>query len=124
MHSPESIAEVVVWAAEHAPREMLIGRPTVQSVLAQKLVPGLLDRFLGRKGVEAQLTDVTHDPTAPGILFETLPGDPGAHGPYRDRERGPDLQMRLRTHPRSIAAAGLATAATGLTVWWSRRHWC
>lgn len=29
------------------------------------------------------------------ILFETLPGDPGAHGPYRERERGPDCQLDL-----------------------------
>ena len=48
------------------------------------------------------------------ILFETLPGDPGAHGPYLDKERGPDLQMRLQVHPRSTAA-GLALAVLGLT---------
>jgi len=46
-----------------------------------------------------------------------LPGDPGAHGPYRDREREADLQMRLRPHTKAIAAAmGLiGLAAYGLS---------
>src|SRR5215212_1539973 len=32
LFSPESIAESVIWAIEHGPREMLIGGPTVQAV--------------------------------------------------------------------------------------------
>jgi NADP-dependent 3-hydroxy acid dehydrogenase YdfG len=120
LYRPEAIAEIVVWAAEHAPREVLIGRPAVQAVWAQKFVPGLLDRMLARNGVESQLTDIPHDPHETGILFETLPGDPGAHGPYTDRERGPDLQMRLLTHTRAVTAVALAAAGTGLAAWWSR----
>ncbi len=113
MFTPESIADVVVWAAEHAPREMLIGRPTVQAVWAQKFIPGLLDLYLGKKGYQPQMVDTPNDQHGRDILFETLPGDPGAHGPYRDRERGADVQMRLRTHPRAVglASAGLALLA-------------
>ncbi|MDP8922630.1 MAG: SDR family oxidoreductase [Chloroflexota bacterium] len=109
MFTPESIADAVVWAAERAPREMLIGRPTVQAVWAQKFVPGLLDLYLGKTGYKPQMVDAPNDQHGRDILFDTLPGDPGAHGPYRDRERGPDLQMRLRMHPRaSLATAALA----------------
>jgi short-subunit dehydrogenase len=113
MFSPESMAANVVWAAEHAPREMLIGRPTVQSIWAQKLCPGLLDLYLGKTGYRAQMTDRANDQHGRDILWDTLPGDPGAHGPYRDQERGPDLVMRLRTRLPSVAlAAGLLTLAT------------
>jgi len=119
MFAPESIAEIVVWAAEHTPREMLIGRPTVQAVWAQKLVPGPLDWYLGKEGYQSQMVDAPNDQRA-DILFETLPGDPGAHGPYRDRERGPDLQMRLRTHPRAVTAI-TATLAAGLLALARRR---
>ena len=35
LFSPESIAESVIWAIEHGPREMLIGVPTVQAVWGQ-----------------------------------------------------------------------------------------
>jgi NADP-dependent 3-hydroxy acid dehydrogenase YdfG len=109
LFNPEAIADLVVWAAEHAPREMLIGWPTVQAVWGQRLAPALLDRYLGRYGYESQMTDAPNEQEG-DILWEILPGDPGAHGPYRDREREADLQMRLRAHPRAVAA----TAISGL----------
>ncbi len=121
LYTPESIAEMVVWAAEHAPREMLIGRPTVQAVWGQKLLPALLDLYLGKKGVKPQMVDQPNEQHGQDILFETLPGDPGAHGPYRDRERGPDLQMRLRTRLPAVTAIGLGSLVVlGLA---GRRSW-
>jgi hypothetical protein len=112
MFTPESVAESVVWAIEHGPREMLIGFPTVQTVWGQKLAPALLDRYLASKGFEGQMADEPNDQHGRDILFAPLPGDPGAHGPYRDRERGADLQMRLRPNAAAIAAAmGLINVA-------------
>jgi NADP-dependent 3-hydroxy acid dehydrogenase YdfG len=117
LFSPESIAETVIWAIEHGPREMLIGGPTVQAVWSQKFVPALLDWYLGSKGFEPQMAEEPNDQHGRDILFAPLPGDPGAHGPYRERERGADLQMRLRPHAKAIAAAvGLVgMAAYGLS---------
>ena len=114
MFTPESIADMVVWAAEQEkpPRELLVGRPAVQAVWGQKLIPGLLDWYLGRNGWEAQMIDQPNEQHGRDILFETLAGDPGAHGPYRERERGPDWQMRLRTHSRAVLA-GSALLAIG-----------
>ena len=76
MFTPESIAELVVRAADDPPREMLIGRPTVAAVWAQKFVPGLLDRYLGKYGYQSQLIDEANEQHG-DILFETLPGDRG-----------------------------------------------
>lgn len=103
MFTPESIADLVVYASEHAPREMLIGRPTVQAVWGQKFIPAFLDLYLGKRGYKAQTTDEPNDQHGRDILFRSLPGDPGAHGPYRDQERGLDLQMWLSLRARSIA---------------------
>ncbi len=105
MFSPESIADVVVWAMEHGPREMLIGVPTVLAVWGQKLAPALLDRYLAWKGFELQMGVELNDQQGRDILFAPLPGDPGVHGPYRERERGADLQMRLRPRAAVVAAA-------------------
>lgn len=96
LFSPETIAEAILWAAKHAPREMLVGGPTLQAVWGQKFIPGVLDRYLAKAAWDPQFLDKPNDQQQ-DILFETMPGDPGAHGPYRDRERGPDLQLRLRT---------------------------
>lgn len=119
LFSPEVIADAIVRAADEAPREMLVGLPTASAVWGQKLIPGLLDRHLASAGWEPQFVDEPNT-QSDDILFHTLPGDPGAHGPYRDRETGADLQMRLNRNPvpAGIAAAGLALGA--LTMLWRR----
>lgn len=108
LFSPESIAEAILSAADRAPREMWVAFPTTKAILGQKVIPGLLDRFLARAGWEPQFVDAPNEQRG-DILFETLPGDPGAHGPYSDREQGPDLQMRLQRN--TLATAMLAIGA-------------
>ena len=95
LFDPAAIADQIVWVADCNPREVLLGLPTIRVVWGQRLLPAYMDRRAARDGWESQFIDrpnEQHD----DILFHTLPGDPGAHGPYRDRERGPDLLMRLR----------------------------
>jgi NADP-dependent 3-hydroxy acid dehydrogenase YdfG len=110
LYSPEAIAEAIVWAAERAPRQMLVGMPTVKAVWGQRFIPGLLDRYLARAGWEPQFVEAPNEQTQ-DILFDTVPGDPGAHGPYRDREEPPDMQMRLRMHTLTAIAAAIAGVA-------------
>jgi NADP-dependent 3-hydroxy acid dehydrogenase YdfG len=116
LFSPEVIASAIVWASRHAPRQMLVGLPTLKAVWGQKFIPGLLDRYLARAGWEAQFVGEANTQRG-DILFETLPGDPGAHGPYVERERGADLQLILRMHPTAALAsltAGTAVAALAM----------
>ena len=54
MFEPEVAAEAIVAAVHHPRREVFVGAPTLVAVWAQKFVPGLLDRYLGRTGYEAQ----------------------------------------------------------------------
>lgn len=114
LFEPEAIADAIVWAADHAPREMVVGGPTLMATVGQKVAPTVADLHLGYNGWESQFVDAAND-QQDDILFHTLPGDPGAHGPYREREQGADLQMRLRMHPAAAAAAtlGLMVAAAG-----------
>lgn len=115
LYSPEAIAEAILWAADHAPRQMLVGMPTVKALWGQKFIPGLLDRYLARSRWEPQFVDAPNKQKQ-DILFDTLPGDPGAHGPYRDREQPGDLQMRLRMHPAATIAGALAALFTTIVV--------
>ena len=112
LFSPESIADSILWAADRAPREFLVAGPTNQAVWGQKFIPGLLDRHLADAAWDPQFIDEPNDQQG-DILFDTLPGDPGAHGPYRDRERGPDLMMRLRIDVGRAAAVVLLAAVGG-----------
>lgn len=115
MFSPETIAEAILWAADHAPREMLVGAPTVQAISGQKFIPGLLDRYLARAAWDSQFVNRPNDQVR-DILFDTIPGDPGAHGPYCDGERGADVQLRLRMHLRATAAVLGFLALCGLAL--------
>lgn len=110
---PEAIADGILWAADKAPREVLLGVPTFRAVWGQRLIPGLLDRYVARVAWDSQFVDRPND-QAGDILFDTLPGDPGAHGPYREGERGADLLMRLRRHPRGVLTAAVAVGACAL----------
>jgi NAD(P)-dependent dehydrogenase (short-subunit alcohol dehydrogenase family) len=106
LFDPGVIARQIVRAADEAPREAWLGLPTAKAIIGQRVMPGLLDRYLARNGWDPQFVDKANLQKG-DILFQTLPGDPGAHGPYEDREQGPDLQMRLR----ESAAATLFVAA-------------
>src|SRR5438105_3792296 len=77
---PEVAAEAIAYAAEHAPRELYVGWPTVKAIVGNKLVPRLADRYLARTGFDSQQTDEPVDADRPDNLFEPAPGAYGAHG--------------------------------------------
>jgi NAD(P)-dependent dehydrogenase (short-subunit alcohol dehydrogenase family) len=82
IYQPEVIARAVYWAAHHRRRELAVGYSTVQAILGDKVIPGLLDRYLARVGYDAQQTDEPIEPDRRNNLYDPLPGDHGAHGRF------------------------------------------
>ena len=60
---PEAIADAVFRAAAGSWREYWIGVPTLLTIVGNAVLPGLLDRYLARKGIQGQQTGV---PVSPG----------------------------------------------------------
>jgi NAD(P)-dependent dehydrogenase (short-subunit alcohol dehydrogenase family) len=117
IYTPEMIAEATLWAAEHAPREMVIAGSALKAIVAQKLFPGLVDRYLARTGYSSQQADFPVEPGRPDNLFETTPGDHGATGEFVDQARALAPQLLARMHPAVVAAAGAGViAGVSLTV--------
>jgi short-subunit dehydrogenase len=106
---PEVAAEVIVWAAHHDRREIFVGMPTVEAIVANKLEPGMLDRYLAKTGFKSQQTEEPADPNRPDNLWEPAPGDFGAHGPFDDRARNWSPQVWATLH-RSWILAGVGVA--------------
>jgi NAD(P)-dependent dehydrogenase (short-subunit alcohol dehydrogenase family) len=112
---PEVIARAVLYAADRAPRELWLGGSAIKAILAQRLAPGLLDRYLARTGYASQQTDQPDPPDRPDNLWESVPGDRGAHGDFDGKAIGRSAEVWARTHPRLVVSAVLA--ATGVAAW-------
>jgi NAD(P)-dependent dehydrogenase (short-subunit alcohol dehydrogenase family) len=113
IYQPEVAAAAIVHAAYHDRRELLVGWPTVQAVIGQRIAPALLDRYLARTGYDAQQYDGAADPSRPDNLMAPLAGDRGAHGDFDSRAHASSAQLWLDTHRGALGliAAGAAAIA-------------
>jgi NADP-dependent 3-hydroxy acid dehydrogenase YdfG len=107
---PEVIAKAVLHAAEHPAREIWIGGSAVKAIVGQRLVPGLLDRYLARIGYDAQQADRPVAADRPDNVFAALPGDRGARGSFGAEARPYSVELWARTHRGVLAAAAIAGA--------------
>ena len=109
---PEVGAKAIYWAAHHRRRELFVGWPTVEAIEANKIAPGVLDRYLGRTGYSAQQTCEPEDPNRPDNLWNPVPGEHGAHGSFDTSAH--EKSWELRANLGGIwLVAGLALAAAG-----------
>jgi NAD(P)-dependent dehydrogenase (short-subunit alcohol dehydrogenase family) len=121
IYQPEVAARAIVWAATHRRRQLWIGATTVATILANDVVPGLLDRYLGRTGYESQQTRQPADPRRQSNLWAPVPGDHGAHGPFDDRAHPRSPQLWASTH-RGLVGAAIAGVAAGAGLAWKGRR--
>ncbi len=110
IYQPEVPARAIFFAATHKRREIWVGYPTVQAILANRIAPGLIDRYLAKAGYRGQLTDTLLGPDAPANLFEPVPGAYGAHGRFDAKAKSGSWEMftdRHRTAFWAVAAVAL-----------------
>ena len=92
-YEPEVAADAVHFAAHSRRREVWVGGPTVKTIIGEKLVPGFVERVLAKRAYKGQQTDQPTGGDRPDNLFEPVPGDPGAHGPFDDKARRRSVQL-------------------------------
>lgn len=99
IYQPEVGARAVRYAAEHPGRRAYyVGLSTSLTVMANKVVPGLLDRYLARTGFDSQQAAEYEDPVRPDNLFEPAPGQFGAHGRFDERSHARSPWSSLMRH--------------------------
>jgi len=108
---PEIAADAIVYAAHSRRREVWVRGSSVQAIVANKLFPGLLDRYLAKKGYTSQLTEEPADPGQPDNLFDPVSGDPDTHGRFDSRAANCSLQLWATEHRGALIAGTLAIAA-------------
>ena len=129
IYQPEVAAHGVLYAADHPGRKQYwVGGSTAATLLAQKVAPALLDRYLARTGFDAQQTDQAVPlGSRPDNLFDPVDGaqghDYGAHGIFDDQSHSRSWQLLASHHPALAGglAAGAALAGSLLVRRWAGR---
>ncbi|MFC8359101.1 SDR family oxidoreductase [Streptomyces griseorubiginosus] len=115
VYQPEIAARAVVHAAFHPRRrEYWVGGSTAATLVANAVMPGILDRYLARTNIEAQQEEGEHG--GPGNLWAPADGphgrDHGAHGRFDDEAVRRSPQDWLSRN-RARMGVGLVAAAAG-----------
>ena len=115
IYQPEVAARAVLFAAEHPTRRQYwAGGTTAATIIANAVMPGVLDRYLGRTGFDSQQTDEPRSPDQPDNLWDPVDGDSdhGAHGTFDSRSHARSLQWWYTSHRRAVLGAfGVAAGA-------------
>jgi hypothetical protein len=104
IYQPEVAARAVAKAIEHPRRrERWVGASTALTLMANAVVPGLLDRYLAMTGIKSQQTDepvAGHRDNEEGNLWKPQDEDRdyGAHGRF-------DKQGKARSYQQLLAWA-------------------
>jgi NADP-dependent 3-hydroxy acid dehydrogenase YdfG len=111
VYQPEVAARAIRWAIAHPERrELKVGYPTVGTIWGNRLVPGLVERYLARTGIEGQQRDLDVGPDRVDYLDSPVPGDHGAHGDFDDVAIERSLHLAFTTNRATLLAG---TAAVG-----------
>jgi short-subunit dehydrogenase len=111
---PEVPARAIFFAATHRRRQIWVGFPTVKAILANRIAPGLIDKYLAKAGYTGQLTDEPLGENAPANLFEPVPGDYGAHGRFDARAKSGSWEMFTDRHRTAFWALAAITLVAGI----------
>ena len=114
IYEPELAAEVVVAAglAKRPRREYWVGTPTVMAILGQKVIPGLLDIYLGKTGYKSQqIKGEPKNPDAPNNLYNYVPGKHSARGKFADRSTMTSLEVAILLNRDKFALGAAALLA-------------
>jgi NAD(P)-dependent dehydrogenase (short-subunit alcohol dehydrogenase family) len=110
---PEVAARAIVWASHNPRREMFVGMPTVEVILANRIAPNLLDHYLARNGYAAQQHNGAEERDRPNNLFQPMDmeRDYSAPGAFDRRASGWSLQLWASQHRGWLLVAALALGA-------------
>ena len=123
IYQPEVAARGVLYAADHPQRkEYWVGASTAATLLANRLAPAVLDRYLARTGYGSQQTSQAVEPGRPDDLFQPVDGtggtDHGARGIFDDKSHDRSPQLWLAQHARASSGVVAGVVVAGAFLAW------
>ncbi|MEX0968459.1 MAG: SDR family oxidoreductase [Bacteroidia bacterium] len=98
IYQPEVAADAILYAAENDRREVIVGFSTLLTIVGNKIAPWYVDHVLARNGYNGQQTEEPDNPHRMHNLWQTIPGDHGAHGNFGDKARDFSMALWLTKH--------------------------
>jgi short-subunit dehydrogenase len=112
---PEVAARAIVWASHHRRRELWVGGSTAVAIVANKIAPGLIDRYLAATAYRSQESALPVRSDRADNLWSPVAGAHKAHGRFDDRATASSPELWLATHRNWLALAALCiVSALGL----------
>ncbi|MGW4642693.1 SDR family oxidoreductase [Sphaerisporangium sp. NPDC004334] len=126
IYQPEIPADAIVYAADHPRRrEYWVGGSTAATLIANAVVPGVLDRYLAWKGYSSQQTSTVTRRLPPNLWrpADAPPNtDQGAHGSFDRRAKSRSVQVWASQHHATLAAALAVAAGVTALAWRAARR--
>jgi NAD(P)-dependent dehydrogenase (short-subunit alcohol dehydrogenase family) len=117
IYQPELVAEAILHCCERPQRELPVTWGAQKLLWGQKLSPRAGDLVLLRNGWEGQTTGEPKPVGSPDNLHETMPGDPGAHGPFDECARSGSVWTAARLRLGKVGSiAALAGPVAALAI--------
>jgi short-subunit dehydrogenase len=117
---PEVAANAIFKAALKPRRELWLGLTTAKIILANTVLPGLLDRYLARRAYGAQSTSRRAPKDRKDNLFAPVPNLHRTHGSFSEEASMSAVALTGRSARLGIALLGLGLAiAAGFAASWS-----
>jgi short-subunit dehydrogenase len=108
---PEVAADAVLFISEHDRRELMVGYTTVEATVAEKILPGVMDRYLATAAWEGSMLRERADPRHIDNFWAPVSKDLGSHGAFDALAYGFSPQLWAAKHRLVIAGAVLLAAA-------------
>jgi NAD(P)-dependent dehydrogenase (short-subunit alcohol dehydrogenase family) len=103
VYDPASVADAVVYAAQHPTRSISIGSASIIYQATRRLSPRLSDAVIMSTAFKGQETDIQKSPDSPNHLWKHLEGYHYAQSKYPDKY---SLTTWLQLHPLVTFLAG------------------
>lgn len=112
LHTPEVAARAIMRAVKEAPRELWVGRASLQAILGNMFMPGLLDRMMAKQAWSGQMAEEPANPEEPDNLFEPVEGLHRLEGRFDHQIQDRAVALSSETVGK-LAVAGLAAVTVG-----------
>ena len=114
VYTPETAASAIVRAADCGLRDIWVGRGTPAQIVAARLAPSLVDRYLAAKGIDAQLGPAREGLSTSGNLFAPSDDVVATDGAFASRARDGRRELVTSRHADGIAASVILLGLIGL----------